>query len=57
MKKLMAFIKDEDGLELSEYAIMGALIIVVAAGTIILLGAKIDDIFNQILTALGGPVT
>ncbi len=28
MKKLIAFLKDEDGLELSEYAVMGALIIV-----------------------------
>ena len=25
MKKLIAFLKEEDGLELSEYAVMGAL--------------------------------
>ena len=56
MKKLMAFIKDEDGLELSEYAIMGALIIVVAAATIIALGERINVVFGQILGALGGGV-
>ena len=27
MKKLIAFFKDEDGLETSEYAVMGALIV------------------------------
>jgi Flp pilus assembly pilin Flp len=28
MKKLIAFFKDEDGLETSEYAVMGALIVI-----------------------------
>lgn len=55
MKKLLArFLKDERGLELSEYAIMAALIIVVAAGTITLLGESIDGIFTTLEQKITG---
>lgn len=54
MKKLMKRLwQDEQGLELSEYAIMAGLIIVVAVATIILIGGHIDTIFGKLETALG----
>ena len=54
MKKIWTFIKDEDGLELSEYAVMVFLIVTVVVGTIIALGERIDVIYNDLLVALGG---
>jgi pilus assembly protein Flp/PilA len=50
MKKIWDFLKDEDGLELAEYAVMGALIILVAAGTITTLGGSIDGVFDSLNT-------
>ena len=55
MKKLMKrFLKDEQGLELSEYAVMAALVIVVAAAVIITVGEEINVIFGKLLDALQG---
>lgn len=54
MKKIWNFLKEEDGLELAEYAVMGALIILVAAGTITLLGGSIDGVFQSVNGAIGG---
>ena len=41
MEKIWRFIKDEDGMELTEIAVAGALIVATAAGTFILLGEEI----------------
>jgi pilus assembly protein Flp/PilA len=54
MKKIWKFIKDEDGLELVEYAVMGALIVLGVVATILLLGGQINTRFNQLYTAIGG---
>jgi pilus assembly protein Flp/PilA len=54
MERIWKFIKDEDGLELSEYAVMGALVILAAAGTITLLGGSIDTVMGQIEAAVSG---
>jgi pilus assembly protein Flp/PilA len=54
MEKIWKFIKDEDGLELVEYAVMGALIVLGVVITIGLLGNQINTRFNQLLTAIGG---
>lgn len=58
MKKLMAFIKDEDGLELSEYAVMGALIIVLIVAAISGLGDAIAAALNDVSSIIetGAPV-
>lgn len=48
MKTLMKFWKDEQGLELSEYAIMVGLIIVIAVATIWAIGGHIDNIFTKL---------
>jgi Flp pilus assembly pilin Flp len=46
MNMLKRFIRDESGLELSEYAIMAGMIILVAVGVIYLIGGKITAIFQ-----------
>jgi Flp pilus assembly pilin Flp len=48
VKKIIEFLKDEDGLELSEYAVMGALIIIAAAGIVGTLGESIVDVFEAV---------
>ena len=58
MKELLKrFWQDEQGLELSEYAVMAALVIVVAAAVIISVGQEINAIFGKLLTALNGSIT
>jgi Flp pilus assembly pilin Flp len=55
LKLAKRFWNDEQGLELSEYAIMAALVIIVGIAAIGLLGGYIEDSFtalgNQINTA------
>jgi Flp pilus assembly pilin Flp len=41
-------------MELSEYALMIALVIVLAVATIKLVGGKINDLFGQLLDKLSG---
>lgn len=48
------FLNEEAGLELSEYSVMIALIIVIAVVTITLVGTRINEIFQSLLTALTG---
>jgi len=48
------FWDDESGLELSEYAIMIALVIVIAVVTIGLVGQRINEIFQELLKQLSG---
>ena len=54
MKGIWKFLKDENGLEFSEYAILGGLIIVIAVATIGFWGGEINRIFGLILAALRG---
>ena len=48
MQKIMNFIKDEDGLELSEYAVMGGLIILGVVLTVGLLAGEIDRVLGLV---------
>jgi Flp pilus assembly pilin Flp len=52
MKKIWNFIKDEDGLELTEYAVIGALIVIAVSAAVILLRAQIINAFDRITTTL-----
>ena len=53
MKNLLKkFVKDEQGLELSEYAIMAGIIIVIAIATIVSMGGHINNVFTKVNTAL-----
>jgi pilus assembly protein Flp/PilA len=56
MKTIMRFLRDEQGLELSEYAVMVGLIVVITVAIITLIGGNINRIFgllNDALTTVG----
>ncbi len=54
LKLVKKFWNDEQGLELSEYAVMIALILAIAITAITLVGDRIETIFGDLLTYLGG---
>jgi pilus assembly protein Flp/PilA len=45
-------LKSEEGQDLLEYALLVALIALVAVGAVTLAGEKVNTIFNQIATAI-----
>jgi len=49
---MKSFLRSEDGPTATEYAVMLALIIIVALTAIQLLGEKVEDIFTDVETAL-----
>lgn len=49
---IKSFILDEEGATATEYAVMLALIILVALGAIIFLGNAVEQGFNQVATAI-----
>jgi Flp pilus assembly pilin Flp len=50
--KLMDLHRDEVGLEMTEYAIMAALIIVVGAAAIVTMGSSINSVFTHVTLCL-----
>jgi len=48
MKRFLNFLKSEDGPTATEYAVMLALIIIVALGAITGLGTTVDTIFTNV---------
>lgn len=52
LNQLKAFLKSEDGPTATEYAVMLALIIIVALASITLLGNKVNTIFSNVETSL-----
>ena len=54
MDRVKNFLVSEDGPTAVEYAVMVALIIVVAIGAVTLLGQKTSSTFNSAATALTG---
>lgn len=53
MNAIKKFLNDESGPTAVEYAVMVALIIVVAIGAVQLLGQKTSETFNNTATSLG----
>jgi pilus assembly protein Flp/PilA len=51
---LKRFFRDETGLELSEYAVAAALVILVAAGAFSALGTSIDTVIDNLKAAVDG---
>lgn len=47
-EKVVQFLRDEEGLELSEYAVAGGLIVIGTVTAFTLLGTKIDGAINYI---------
>ncbi len=54
MKKLMSFIKDEEGLVMIEYGLIAALIAVALIATFILVADEINLMFGRIVSAFAG---
>jgi len=52
MNRLVALVKNEDGQDLLEYALLVALIALVCVGAIGLAGTNVNVIFGRIATAL-----
>ena len=52
VKRAKSFLKSEDGPTATEYAVMLALIIIVAMAGITLLGAKVNTVFTNVETGL-----
>ncbi len=52
MNRVKSFWVSEDGPTATEYAVMLALIIIVALGAITLLGNKVSDIFSNVEDSL-----
>jgi pilus assembly protein Flp/PilA len=48
------FVREEDGLEMVEWAIVAALITTVAAVTMAAIGTEVDAAFQQVLATLQG---
>lgn len=53
-EKVVQFIRDEEGLELSEYAVAGSLIVLAVVGVFTALGTTIFDKINEMIVAMGG---
>jgi pilus assembly protein Flp/PilA len=49
-----SFVRNEEGQDLLEYALLVALIALVAVGAVTLAGTNVSVIFNRIATAIGG---
>jgi pilus assembly protein Flp/PilA len=50
---LLEFLREEEGQDLIEYALLVALIALVAVGALITAGSKVNTIFTNIGTKLG----
>ncbi len=53
-EKVVQFIRDEEGLELSEYAVAGSLIVLGTVAVFITLGEEITLAIEKIITAVQG---
>jgi pilus assembly protein Flp/PilA len=52
MKTLLSLVRNEDGQDLLEYALLVALIAIVAVGAVTLAGTTVEGIFNDIAAAI-----
>lgn len=54
LTKVYRFIHDEEGLELSEYAVAGSLIVIGTIAAFTLLGDNIEAVITSIANLIGG---
>ena len=57
MEAIKKFLKDENGMELTEYAMVGGLLLLLVVAVFGLWGAQLNRIFNAIVTTLTGAGT
>ena len=55
--KLMQWLRNQKGQDLTEYALIIGLIVLLAVGALTLMGGSIQSILQRIATALGGVAT
>jgi len=55
--RLQSIVRREEGQDLLEYALLVALIALVAVGAITLAGQNVNTIFGKVATALTGPAS
>ena len=54
MAKLLQHLwKDESGLDIAEYAVMLAVILVIVIGTVKLIGGNANNVFSQVASSVG----
>jgi Flp pilus assembly pilin Flp len=53
MKKLLRFLKEEEGMETVEYAVVAALVILVGIAVWSLLGQTISEKISQLTSSMG----
>jgi Flp pilus assembly pilin Flp len=51
---LRKLVKEEEGMETVEYAVVAALVIIVGVGVWAALGTQIQTVINNLITAMGG---
>jgi len=54
MEQIKRFMKEEEGLELTEYAVMGALVVAVAVAVVTGLGTAISDRLEELTAHITG---
>ena len=52
MKKLISFLRDEEGATAVEYGLIVALIAAVIVGTVLVLGVEVEKGFNKVYTKI-----
>lgn len=57
MKKLMQWLRREEGQDLTEYALIIGLIVLLAIGALQIMGTSIQSIMDRIATALSNAVS
>jgi pilus assembly protein Flp/PilA len=57
ISRLRSFVRDEEGQDLLEYALLVALIALVSVGVITTAGTNVQGIFTRIGTALAAPAS
>jgi pilus assembly protein Flp/PilA len=55
--ELKRFVREEEGTEVVEWALVGGLIVAVGAAIFAAIGTRASVYLNQLLTALGGTAT
>ena len=53
VNRMLAFVRDEEAQDLLEYALLVALIALVAVGAVTAAGTNVNAIFNSVATKLG----
>lgn len=54
MKQLQRFVRDENGQDLPEYAVLIGLVAMTVIGAVVLLGGNISTTFNDVGSSMSG---